>query len=108
MVEGLINVLQTTGNDNKATVIKMETATIQYTQMLPQLMQEMQQMHTQMAYIHNELNNTNKMLEMTTMLVVATRATRSHFGDNSTSGLVVHTIIRGVVVTPRQKAVKKM
>ena len=45
---------------------------------------------------------------MTTTLVVETRATRSHFGDNSTDGIMVHAINRGFVVAPRQKATKTM
>ena len=48
------------------------------------------------------------MAEITTTLVMETRATRYHFRNNSTSGLMVHEITRGVVVTPGQKATKTM
>ena len=48
------------------------------------------------------------MVEITTTLVVATGATRSHFGDNYTAGLVVHEITVGVVVAPSQKSTKIM
>ena len=45
---------------------------------------------------------------MTTTLMVETRATRSHFEDNSTAGLMVHEITRRDVVAPRQKATRTM
>ena len=48
------------------------------------------------------------MVEMTTAPVVETRVKRSHFGDNSTSGIMVHAITKEVVVAPRQKVIKKM
>ena len=40
--------------------------------------------------------------------MVEKRATRYHFGDTSTSGLMVHEITRGVVVSPSQNSTKKM
>ena len=48
------------------------------------------------------------MVEMTTTLAVAKTSTRSHFGNNYNAGIMVHSITRGVVVDPRQKATKKM
>ena len=48
------------------------------------------------------------MVETTTTLVVATRATRSNFGYNYTYGLMLHKITSGVIVAPRKKATKTM
>ena len=36
--------------------------------------------------------------------MVETRATRSHFGENYTAGIVVHAITVGILVAPGQKA----
>ena len=44
-----------------------------------------------------------KMVYTTTATVVVTR---SHFGDNYTSGIVVNVITKVVIVAPRQKATK--
>ena len=49
-----------------------------------------------------------KIVKMTTTLVVETRATRSQFGENSTTGLMVHAINMLVVVAQRHKATNKM
>ena len=46
------------------------------------------------------------MVEITITLVVETRSTRSHFGDNYTAGIMVHAFTREVVVAPRKKAIK--
>ena len=43
------------------------------------------------------------MVDITTTLVVAKRATRPHFGKKDTDGLMVHVITRGVIVEPSQK-----
>ena len=48
------------------------------------------------------------MVGITTALVVETGATKSHFGDNYTSGLVVHTITKGVISVPSHKAKNTM
>ena len=79
MIEGLANVLKPTDNNNKYTLVKMKNETIHYTQILPQLVQQMQKMHKLIAHIQTKLNNTNKMVETKTTLVAATIATRSHF-----------------------------
>ena len=68
----------------------------------------MQQIHKLMAHMKTKLKKLMKMAEMITILVVEKRATRYHFRDNYTSGLMVNAITRGVVVAPRQKATKKM
>ena len=47
-----------------------------------------------------------KTVEMTTSMVVATKITRAHLGDNPNDGLMVNTITRGLVVTPRLKTTK--
>ena len=49
LVEGIANVLHPTYNDNKETLIQMEKATSQPTQILPQLLQQMQQMQIVLA-----------------------------------------------------------
>ena len=60
VVEGISNVLHSTDNDNEDNIIKMENETIQSTQMLPQLMQQMKQRKTLIAHIQTKLSNTNK------------------------------------------------
>ena len=45
---------------------------------------------------------------MKTTLVVSKIATRYHFRDNSTAGIIMHVITGGVVVAPRQNATKTM
>ena len=45
---------------------------------------------------------------MRTPLVVETIETRYNFGENSTDGIMVHAINRGVVVAPRNKSTKTM
>ena len=48
------------------------------------------------------------MMGMTTTPVVETIVTRSHFGDNSDAGLIVHAITKGVIVYPRHNTTKKL
>ena len=49
VVEGLVNVLQLTEDDNVDNIIQKANETRKYTQILPQLMQQIQKMHTLMA-----------------------------------------------------------
>ena len=60
MVEGIAIVLHPTDDNSEDAIIQMVNETIQYTQMLPQLMHQIQQMQTIMAQMQTKLNNTNK------------------------------------------------
>ena len=48
------------------------------------------------------------MAEMKTTVLVATKETRPHFGENSPAELMVHEITRGDVAAPIQKSTKTM
>ena len=108
VVEVLANFLQATYDDNKDNIIQMANETSQSTNISPQLMHQRQQMQILMAQTQTQLNNTNKIVETTTTLVVVTRASSYQFVDNYTAGLMVHAITRKLVVGPRQKARKTM
>ena len=104
MVEGLAKFLQPTYDDTGDTLFQMENATIQSTQILSQLVQQMQQMKTLMVQMHTQLKKTTKLVEMKISLVMETRVIRSHFGEISTAAIMVHEITKGVLVAQRQKA----
>ena len=61
---------------------KFANVTSQSTQILPELVQKMQQMQPLIAQMQTQLNINNKMLGMKTAPLVATRVTRYHFGKN--------------------------
>ena len=60
MLEGIANVLHPKDNDNEDTQIQMVNPTSQPTLMLPQLMQQIQQMQILMEQMKTQLNNSNK------------------------------------------------
>ena len=45
---------------------------------------------------------------MAMTVVVETKSTRLQFGDDSITGIMVYLITRRVIVSPRQKATRKM
>ena len=51
VVEGLVNVVQTTDYDTEDNLIQMENTTIQSTQILTELVKKMQQMQTLLAQV---------------------------------------------------------
>ena len=59
VVEGLANLLNPTEDDTENTSFQMANATSQYTQILPQLVQKMQQNQTLMDQMQTQLNNNN-------------------------------------------------
>ena len=59
-VEGLTNVLHPEDDDTKDNLFQMENATSQSKKILPELVQQMQQIQTLMAQMQTQLKNNNE------------------------------------------------
>ena len=68
----------------------------------------MQQIQTLTEHIKTQLNKNNKNSVNDNIIGGGKKVTRSHFGNNSTDELMVHTINKRIVVSTSNKPTKTM